>query len=124
MTEHIRRYRMNPKGDCEPSQVEEAEEHHYSLPAPVASREGQCRQCNGRDWHTESGIDSKFCEGECDGSKLRDQRQEVDQQQICERETAPPFSEPAVDHGRMPLTCSDPKADHHLLDEVRDGQKQ
>ena len=69
------------------------------------------------------GTDSERAERKRDGGKLSDQGEEVDQQQIEEREPPPPLAEALIDHRRVALACRDAQPGHHLLHKVADGQQ-
>src|SRR5579883_1273389 len=115
---------MHTERDREPRQIEQAKEHDDSLPAPVAPGEDQSRQDNGCGWNPKSWINLQLSESKRDRGKLGDESQEVQQQEIRERKTAPPLPKSPVDHRGVTLTRYNPEPHDHFLDKIGDREQQ
>ena len=114
---------MHQEGQDKPDQVQQAERDDGALPAKIASCNHQHRQTQRCYRDRDAWAYAHRAERQRDGGELRDQCQEVDQQEIKEGEPPPPFSEARVDHGGVALAGRNAQARHHLLHKVADGQQ-
>ncbi len=116
--------RMQESGGDEPGEVEQAEHDDDALPTAIAAGGDEADESDGREWHGDDGRDAEAAHGERDGGELCDEGEEVDGEEIEERETAPGFAEALVDHGGVAFAGGDAEAGDHLLHEVADGEQQ
>src|ERR1700722_7143223 len=112
---------MDEVSQPKPGQIYQAECDDHALPAQIASGDYHQRQTKSRYRHRHVGADLERAERKGDRSKLSDEGEKVDCQQIDEGEVPPPSAEPFIDHGGVTLAGGNPQSRHHLLHEVADG---
>ena len=102
------------------------EQEHGLLPAAEAAGRGDQHQHQRGHRHGDVGADAEVLQPEPDADELRDDRQEVEHEEVTDAEPAPEPAEPLVDEPRVPDARHGPEPDHHLLvdDQDRDQQEQ
>ena len=78
------------------------------------------------DRHRDVLANPEIAEGEADANELRDDREEIQDQQVAHRERAPEAAETLLDEPAMAHASNRAQSYHHLLvdDEHRDEQRE
>ncbi len=105
-------------------EVGDHEHVHESLPAAEAAGRGDRDQRRGGDRHGEVLADPEVAERQAHPDELGDDRQEVQQEQIADRERTPELAETLEDQPRVADPRNGPQADHHLLVDDQHGDQQ
>jgi hypothetical protein len=75
---------VHPECDREPRQIKETKEYHNPFPAAITTRQYQGGQQDRSGWYTDSRVYAEFPQNQRDRGKFGNQRQKVEEKQICD----------------------------------------
>ena len=115
---------MTQEGQRQDQKAGEEEDEHRTLPAPEVPghRDGDEYQGGRRDHDV--WADAKVGRREPHADELGADGEEVQQEQVTDREPAPKATEPFDDQLGVTDPGHRPEADHHLLVDDQDGDQQ
>ena len=118
--------RLGQQGERNLQQADGDEQEHRLFPAPEAAARGDRDQHQGGHRHRDVRAHAEVAQRERDADELRDDRQEVQDEQVADAEPAPEPAEPLVDQPRVSHAGDRAEPDDHLLvdDQHRDEQQQ
>src|SRR5579884_317162 len=114
---------MDNVDQSEPRQVQQTKADYDPFPTQVTACHNQENEARCRCRHCYVWRDSQLAQSKRNCRKLGDQSQEIRQQQVHKRKSAPPLSESLVDHGSVTFSGSDAKPHDHLLHEIGNRQE-
>ena len=117
---------MDEDHERDGEEVHRHEDEHEALPAPEAAGRRHGDQADSGDRDRDVGRYAEVAEGEAHADELGDDREEVQEEQVADREGPPELPEALVDQPGMADAGHRPEADDHLLvdDQDRDEQGQ
>ena len=126
MLRHRTKRWMAEKHQRDAQQIPEEDDEHQPFPRLETTGDRDADKQETGERYRNPGGDSEVLRTERDADELRGDREEVEHEQIADREASPDLSEPLEDEATMPDTGHRAEAHHHLLvhDEHRDEQYQ
>src|ERR1700674_486412 len=117
---------MAQKDERQDQKAGEEEDEHRTLPAPEVPGHGYADENEGSDRNHDVGAQTKVSARKAHPDELGADREEVQQEQVTDREPTPKAAEPFDDQLGVPHSRDGPEAHHHLLvdDQDRDQQDQ
>ena len=116
--------RVGQEEERDDQEVREHEHEHRALPAAEGAGDGDRDQRHGGDRHGDVLGEAEVAEREAHADELGDDREEVEQEEVADREEPPEAPEALVDELRVTDAGDRAEAHHHLLVDDQHGHEQ
>ncbi len=115
---------MHHEDQRDGKKVERDEDIHTALPAAKAPRDGHRDEAHRRERDNDIGADVEIRRCQADPDELGDDGEEVEDEQVADRERAPEPAEALEDEARVTHAGHGPEPDDHLLVDDQHGDEQ
>src|ERR1035437_3920431 len=93
---------MSHDHERDKQETDRDQREHETLPAPEAAGHREADQRHSGNWDTRGRVDTEVAQTQADPDELGHNGQEVQQEQIPDREPAPETAEALIDESGMP----------------------